>query len=204
MRVVAELSILPIHVTFHELDPSPALETLIRKKATKLWRFFARIVSCRVVVSKPHRHKQHGEMFAVRIFLAVPGTEIVVDRDPGDDLGHVDVRVALDDAFRAAGRQLKAYVGKMRREVKTHDGPPHGRVIHLNHYEGFGFLLAPDGQRVYFHRNSVLNGGFDRLEVGDEVRFAQEHGEEGVQASTVAPTTRHLVPDQTREAEHAR
>lgn len=201
MRSVADL---PIHLTFHELDPSPAIEIHIHEKAAKLWRLFPRIVWCKVVVGKPHRHRQNGERFEVRIFLTVPGSEIVVDREPGDDFGHVDIRTAIDDAFRAAERQLKSYVRKLRREVKRPEGPPHGRVVHLNPYEGFGFLLAPDGRQVYFHRNSVLNGGFDHLKVGDEVRFAEEKGNEGWQASTVTPTSRHVLPDQIREAEHVR
>jgi cold shock CspA family protein len=39
---------------------------------------------------------------------------------------------------------------------------------------------------VYFHRNSVLHRGFDELAVGTEVRFVEEEGEQGPQASTVA------------------
>jgi cold shock CspA family protein len=38
---------------------------------------------------------------------------------------------------------------------------------------------------VYFHRNSVLHGDFDRLSVGTEVRFSPEDGENGPQASSV-------------------
>lgn len=52
--------------------------------------------------------------------------------------------------------------------------------------EGYGFLETPDGHEIHFHRNSVLHPGFDRLEIGTEVRFAEELGEKGVQASTVA------------------
>jgi cold shock CspA family protein len=38
---------------------------------------------------------------------------------------------------------------------------------------------------VYFHRNSVLHGDFERLSVGTEVRFSPEEGEKGLQASSV-------------------
>jgi cold shock CspA family protein len=72
-----------------------------------------------------------------------------------------------------------------RGEVKTPAGPPQGRVVRLFPEDGFGFLEAPDGREVYFHRNSVLEG-FDSLEVGSEVRFAEEQGIEGPQASTVS------------------
>jgi len=51
--------------------------------------------------------------------------------------------------------------------------------------EGYGFLETPDGREIYFHRNSVIGSDFDRLEIGTEVRFAEETGEQGPQASTV-------------------
>jgi cold shock CspA family protein len=48
-----------------------------------------------------------------------------------------------------------------------------------------GFITAADGREMYFHRNSVLGKGFDALQVGTEVHFAEEEGEQGPQASTV-------------------
>ena len=45
--------------------------------------------------------------------------------------------------------------------------------------EDFGFLMTASGGLLYFHRNSVLNGDFDRLEVGDEVRYIEEMGDTG-------------------------
>jgi cold shock CspA family protein len=59
-------------------------------------------------------------------------------------------------------------------------------VVKLFPEEGHGFLESEDGREVYFHRNSVLGRGFDRLDIGNEVRFVEERGEEGPQASTVA------------------
>jgi cold shock CspA family protein len=51
--------------------------------------------------------------------------------------------------------------------------------------EDYGFLQTADGREIYFHKNSVLQPGFDRLEVGTEVYYAEEAGEKGPQASTV-------------------
>ena len=50
---------------------------------------------------------------------------------------------------------------------------------------GYGFIATPEGRELYFHRNSVLEPGFDQLEVGTEVRFDEEMGEQGPQATTV-------------------
>jgi cold shock CspA family protein len=51
--------------------------------------------------------------------------------------------------------------------------------------EGYGFLTTDDGREVYFHKDSVLNQGFQRLKLGARVIFAEEQGDKGPQASTV-------------------
>jgi cold shock CspA family protein len=66
-------------------------------------------------------------------------------------------------------------------------------VISLHPEEDYGKIGTPDGRVIYFHRNSVLNGGFDALEVGNEVRFAEEAGDLGPQASSVSPVGKHHV-----------
>ena len=53
-----------------------------------------------------------------------------------------------------------------------------------------GFLQATAaGEEVYLSRNAVVGGGFDRLKVGDRVRYVVdlEEGDNGPQASTVVP-----------------
>ncbi|MCK4467404.1 MAG: cold shock domain-containing protein, partial [Desulfobacterales bacterium] len=50
---------------------------------------------------------------------------------------------------------------------------------------GYGFLTTPDGREFYFHKNSVLDDKFKVLKVGMKVRFVEELGEKGAQASTV-------------------
>ena len=54
----------------------------------------------------------------MRIDLRVPGREIAVTRDH-----HVDVFVALRDAFDSAKRQLEEVVREKRGDVKAHDVP---------------------------------------------------------------------------------
>ncbi|MBI2902200.1 MAG: cold shock domain-containing protein [Candidatus Methylomirabilis oxyfera] len=68
---------------------------------------------------------------------------------------------------------------------QDHEASPRARVGKLFSEEGYGFLETPDGREIYFHRNSVKDSGFDRLEIGTAVRFAEELGEQGPQASAV-------------------
>mgnify|MGYP003340434667 FL=1 len=80
---------------------------------------------------------------------------------------------------------------RRRRDVKHKEAPPHGAVDKL--FPNHGFIRTADGRDVYFHRNAVLNEEFDHLEVGAEVRFAEEMGEKGPQASTVATVGKHHI-----------
>lgn len=187
---------IPVQITFRNFSPSHAVEARIRKRALKLDHVFDRITACRVVVEAPHRRHHHGRLYHVRIDLTLPGGELVVNRDPHERHAHEDVYVAIRDAFDATQRQLNAYVTRLQAGPRPREGPPHGRVVRLFPEKGFGFLESADGREIYFHRNSVLNEGFDRLEIGAEVRFAEEPGEKGAQASTVARVGRggrHLM-----------
>jgi ribosomal subunit interface protein len=100
----------PLEITFRGMPPSPAVEATIARWADRLTRFYDRIVSCRVWVDLPHRHRRRGSLFQVRLAIAVPGTEIVVAHDEG----HPDVYLALADAFLAAKRQLQDHAQRRR------------------------------------------------------------------------------------------
>lgn len=184
---------LPLEITFRNMDSSEALESNIREKADKLERYYDRIMSCRVAVEAQHRHHHKGNIYHCRIDLTVPGKELVVSREPHRNHAHEDPYVAVRDAFDAMRKQLEAFARQQRGEVKTHEAPPHGRVIELVPSQDFGRIGTADGREVYFHRNSVVNGDFEKLDVGSEVRFVEEAGDEGPQASTVSVVGKHHI-----------
>jgi ribosomal subunit interface protein len=187
---------MPLQITFRHMDPSPALEAFIRQRAEELDQFFDRITSCRVVVECRHPRQQQGKLFEVRIDLTVPGAEIVVGRDPGANHAHEDAHVAVRDAFDAARRRLEDHARDRRGAVKLHSVPDHGRIARLLPDRDCGFILTAAGDDIYFHRNSIVVGAFDRFEIGAEVRFVAQHSEsaEGLQASTVVPLGKHHLP----------
>ena len=176
---------LPLQVNFRNVDTSPALEARIRELAERLQRYCGRITSCRVTVEAPHRHQRQGLLYEVRIDVTVPGREIVVRHTHPRDQAHEDPYVALRDAFRAARRKIEDHERRLQRKVKAHEGPLEGRVSEIHHSEGYGRIETAEGRRVYFHSHSVLGKRFDELEIGDAVRFAEEQGDRGPQASTV-------------------
>jgi ribosomal subunit interface protein len=177
----------PVRIAFHGLAQSDAIESYVQKRAEKLETYSARLTLCRVTIEAPHRHQKTGRHYRVAVDVTVPGAEIVVNNAQDDDPKNIDVYAAIDQAFELAGRRLEDYVQRRRGDVKPHDTEyQDGRVAKLWSYEGYGFLESAEGNEVYFHKNSVLNQAFDRLTVGSKVRFIEELGEKGPQASTVA------------------
>lgn len=184
---------LPLQITFRGMDASDTIEGQIRQRAEELERFHGRITACRVVVESAHRHHRQGRIYHVRVELTVPGGDIVVKRDPPEHHAHEEIHVAIRDAFDATRRQLEDHVRRSRGQTKAHELPDYGRIARLFPDQGYGFIAAADGQEIYMHRNSVLDDGFDKLRVGDEVRYVTHpsEGEKGAQASTVIAVGKH-------------
>ncbi len=108
---------IPLQITLRNIPKSEAVEAAIRRRAEKLDRYHRNIVSCRVVVEIPSRHKQQGKEFVVRLDIKVPGSEIVVTHDH-----HEDLYAALQEAFHAAQRRLEAHARPIVRRYSAHSG----------------------------------------------------------------------------------
>lgn len=184
---------IPLQITFRNMEPSDALEAAIRKKAEKLERFNGKLTSCRVILEADHSRHHKGNLYHVRVDMTVPGAELVAGRQPAQNHAYEDAYVAIRDAFAAARRQLEDKTRIRRREVKHHEPPLHGRVSELIPPMDYGRIATPDGRDIYFHRNAVINGDFETLEVGTEVVFSEDEGDEGPKATTVRIVGKHHV-----------
>ncbi len=172
---------IPLEISTRDVTLSPQIEGELRKRADKLERHYNRITSCRIALERPTGNHHHdGGPYRVRVDVTVPGSELVADKQAEE------IFIAIRDAFDAAERQLEDFVDRRRDFLKPPSVSPEGEVIRLFSEEGFGFLTASDGREIYFHRNAVDAQGFDKLAVGSRVRFAEEQGLEGPQASTVS------------------
>jgi cold shock CspA family protein/ribosome-associated translation inhibitor RaiA len=183
----------PLQISFRNMDPSETVEAAIREKAGKMDQRYDRIMSCRVMVEAPHKHHGKGKLYHVRIDVTLPGAELVVNREPDLHQAHLDVYVAVRDAFLAMQRQVEKYVDQQRGEVKTHEVSPHGRISQLFPDQGYGIIETIDGREVYFHEHSVLNLDFKKIKIGTEVRFSEEQGDQGPQASSVSVVGKHHI-----------
>jgi cold shock CspA family protein len=194
--------LLPVQVTYRNIEDHTGLDEHVQKEAAKLERFYNRISSCRVVVERPQRAAS-SKLYHVRIDLGVPNDELVVKHVPSlhgtlEDtktqksrhearsvLGQRNPKRAIHEAFQEMSRQLQDYARRQEGAVKTKQGMQEAVVKEILPKEGCGFLETDDGRAVYFHQASVLEGHFPQLRVGTKVHFHEEMGDKGPQASTV-------------------
>jgi cold shock CspA family protein/ribosome-associated translation inhibitor RaiA len=178
-------------VVFHAVDRSAWVESYILERVERLDRFAEGITSCRVSLAQDQASHHKGNRYSVMVEVRLP---------PNHDLAAKKVKIVRDMptqlpalinlAFGALERQLKKTAalrrGEVKREHSAGNGQAHGIVEQVFDQEGYGFLrVIGDERQVYFHRNSVLHGDFERLALGTEVRFTPQEGDDGPQASSV-------------------
>lgn len=105
----------PVEIILRGIPRSDELERYIGDEARKLGQISDCVLTCRVVAQALHRPKQQGVQLAVGLAVTLPGAEIVVNREHGED-----VRIALREAFKAAGMQLADHA--RRRDDPGRDG----------------------------------------------------------------------------------
>jgi cold shock CspA family protein len=110
-------------------------------------------------------------------------------RPPAGKFQTPDLHNAINEAFRIAERRLAQYKDQLRdRTAAAAHEDAHeylGQVAELTPEKDFGFLLTASGGLLYFHRNSLLNGDFDRLMVGAQAYYVEEDGDTGPTARKV-------------------
>ena len=184
----------PAEIEFQGMEARPQIQAVLAKHVADLEQHFGRVTACRVVLKAPGGHHRTGGLYEVNIRLALPdGREVNVDHTAQADERHSDLDFAINDAFKRARRQLQDNVRELQGQVKHHDSAPIGTVARLDPSGEFGFLETNDGQEIYFHRNSVLDGAFPHLAVGTRVTYAEEMGEKGPQASMVKALGKHTL-----------
>jgi cold shock CspA family protein len=183
----------PVQIEFHNVTETAKAHAAIEQHVSELENRFGHISACRVTIEGPGERHKTGGLYHIHIRLALPdGREVNVGRTPSADERYADHAFAIDNAFKRARRQLQDQVRRLAGHVKHHDVQPMGKVVQLDPSGEFGFIETGDGQQIYFHRNSVLDG-ISKLSVGTAVTFAEERGERGPQASTVKVLGKHRL-----------
>lgn len=176
----------PLEITYNHIDRSDWIDEYIKERVDRLEQMADGLIGCRVVIEQEQHSKHTGNLYRARVELSLPPKKDLVGDKHGEveDLS-VQLRPIIRKAFEAVEKQLKKQTDRRRGDVKFHE-EPQALVVRLFPEEGYGFIRSPvDGEEYYFHRNAVLNGDFDRLTPGTQVRFEPSMGEEGPQASSV-------------------
>lgn len=113
----------PLKVDYKNFEQHPELDSIIQDQVEKLQKYFDRITSCHVVLSKPHNRHVNGHVYHVHIDIHIPGNIIAITREPERDERHDDAGLAIRDAFKIAKRKLQDYGERLRHKVKNHNKP---------------------------------------------------------------------------------
>lgn len=177
----------PLEITYRNVDKTDNLDNLIREKAAKLENYCNYITSCRIAVEKRHEHQESGQPYRVRIEMNVPPAHrLVAMRESTEGEMHTELPTIVRQAFNAARRQLEKLTAQQQGEIKHHPAQQTTALVEkIFSVQGYGFLRSMDGREIYFHRNAVVQNDFDRLKVGTGVRYIEQAGEEGPQASSI-------------------
>jgi ribosomal subunit interface protein len=184
---------IPAEIAFHNIQRSEWVEQTIREKIERLERLFDRLVTCRVRVERRANNSNNSIPPVVRIEIGVPGhKDIIVSHEPEhlqQKFGDPDMRIAINEAFRIAERQLLDFKEQLRGRTKAPQSDAQnqflGQIAELAADRDHGFLLTKEGGLLYFHRNSVLAGDFDALKRGDAVHYVEDMGDTGPTAIKV-------------------
>jgi cold shock CspA family protein/ribosome-associated translation inhibitor RaiA len=170
---------LDIHIEGQKVEILPEWRAKIEAELGRLQEHYCGpILHARVAVIGTAHH--HLGTFEVHLVVNVPG-DIITIKQQGEF-----VLPLLVEAFDALDRRLSEHCQITQQKVKAHEDFTHkGRVLRL--FPEYGFIGTDDGQEVYFHANAVKKGSFAELNPGTAVKFGQEEGREGPQATWVQP-----------------
>lgn len=176
----------PPSITWRNVEHGPDEEADVLKYVERLDKVHPNLTGVDVMVELPHGRRGQGNLYRVRVDIHLPGDQVVVRRDPPKHQAREDLHVAIRDAFKAARHSLNEKAAVHRHEVKPHTELPFGKVLRMTaEAGGYGFIQTPDGREIYFHHNALQGCDWDELEIGDPVRYTEELGEQGPQATVV-------------------
>jgi ribosomal subunit interface protein len=177
----------PAEIAFHNIEASESVEAAIRDHISRLERIYDRMTTCRVRVDQRNQNASKSIPPVVRIEISVPGRGEIVVAHEAEHLQRKfqapELKNAINEAFRIAEMRLAKYKDKLtdRTAGATHEALQAftGQIAELTPEKDFGFLMTKEGGLLYFHRNSLLAGDFDKLRRGDDVTYVEHMGDTG-------------------------
>jgi cold shock CspA family protein/ribosome-associated translation inhibitor RaiA len=170
---------LDLHIEGQNVEVLPEWRAKIEEEFDRLQNhYFQPVLHARATIIGTRHH--HLGAFEVHLAVTVEGDTITITRQ-----GEF-VPPLLVEAFDVLDRRLLERSHILQRETKVHEEHSlTGKVSRFFPEDEYGFILTEDGLEVYFHVNALKKGKAGDLRPGTTVKFGQEAGEKGPQASWV-------------------
>jgi len=123
------MSTTPLEIIFTGMDRSEFIEHTVTKYVRHVEKHFSTITNFHVTVAAPHKSHRHGNQYDVHVVAHIPGSTIAVSNHPGDNSAHVDMQVAIRDAFRALESLLQKQKTRKSNLLTDADKYIHDNVI---------------------------------------------------------------------------
>jgi len=185
-------------IVYHDVERSEWVENYILERMRRLDKFAQGITRCHVTLTREQGSRQKGNRYSVMVEVRIPPQhDLAIKKEKEIREMRTQLPAVINLAFAAIERQLKKTAALRRYEQKDHNDKQSRGIVEQLLADGYGFIRTVDDNRqFYFHRNSVLHEGFERLAIGTEVRFSAEEGEQGPQASSVQIVSKPGVSSQ--------
>ena len=175
----------PLQITYRRIEPSNSIETCVRDRVSALESCYDGIISCDVLIESGGSDRPRDQGLHIHLDVCLPDKELDVDRDAQWPAAGGNIIAEVQAAFSEMERQVKAYVRHADVPLSAGNLSGRGVVSELVAGMNYGLISTPEGIDVYFHREHVIDGAFDRLEIGSTVEFSVAPSLLGAQATRV-------------------
>jgi ribosome-associated translation inhibitor RaiA/cold shock CspA family protein len=179
-----------LSISWRHMEPSPALVSIITERAQRLGRLHPDLLSVRATLETPQSvHPRSGAEMTVHLHIDLPGPDLDATASVRHSGMARNAVLAVNEAFGAIERQLRAHADRLRQAQDIRLGPEiaHGTLVELEAGLGWGTVRADTGQDVYVQRDSLVAGRWEDLRPGARLRFRVRQGEKGPFATDAAP-----------------
>lgn len=99
---------IPLEIAYRDVERTQLLDDVVARQLERLEEFCEGVISCRVILERPHKHPGVGSGFRVCVIVRLPPTrEVVVRRESTQGELHDALPTIVKDAFEAAARKCR-------------------------------------------------------------------------------------------------
>jgi ribosome-associated translation inhibitor RaiA len=122
-----------LSIRFHQVSQSNNVFDLVDHEARKIESHYPDIISCAVVIDKPHNRHRKGNPVRARLTFSFPGRQLAVSKSVDDGNESDSALAALSYAFEAAEYTVNGHTHKKQEQNRRSGGPQLEAVLVATH-----------------------------------------------------------------------